>query len=62
MIAKDVLTKVARQAMLDNGLNPDFGDAVLRQAGGILHAAAETGGLKNARPQLDRRSCRLGKP
>lgn len=44
-MAADVtpLLRVARQAMLDNGLQPDFGDAVEAQVRSIAQAATETG-------------------
>ena len=37
-----ILQDVARQAMIDRGLAPDFSDAALKQAGGITGAANET--------------------
>jgi VacB/RNase II family 3'-5' exoribonuclease len=50
MISKDLLIKVARQAMIDNGLNPDFGSEVLQQTASISQAAAENGaGIRDLR-------------
>ncbi len=38
----DDLKRIARQAMLDRGLLPDFSAAAVAQANSITHAAAES--------------------
>ena len=43
MNSQDVLARVARQAMLDQGLNPEFGSDVMRDVSGITAAAVAIG-------------------